>query len=578
MDHGKLLEQLKQGEPVAIATLLNRYLEPKGVKAQAALQDSRLHLVLESPQSAPNQDVYTAYIQHGVVGIKEIAGWSNDRFSCIVLFGRQLDKKRPTWTTTIPFSDNQYLRKRVLIHKHQQSKQSQISEPSGTPSTPPSPTSNSFRFEDKASPWVVSDEVLNLPILPFLRSVVGETEAFKGEISPWDVSDESLLSPIPPYPVSVVGETEAFKNHSSSELEMGLGLNLSTQSQLSVPHHQGEKVSLTSDPILEIDDSFFDLESTPPMGVSSDADTYSFPSPDHAIGLNSIESRELSSTSSLNSVTKLSVNPALKDPISDFFGEWDDSPVRPSSRGQVSVIQSPPNGSPFQNPLTPVKNHPITDAIHNDVGITPPFSQSSDLPQNSLIIKPANSRKIPALFLVGGIVSLLTFYGAVMHRLAHEQAEKIAKIKESIGVISKPDSFNRNSIKQLETARDRLEQAVARLNGLDTIPGSEFHVKQLLKKVKMDLVAIENRLSREKEASQNLIDANRLGQEALQAIQTSSTLNERLDALEKWQSAIRILSSIPNDTLVADEAQGRLKIYQFYATQTEIDNQLKLTQ
>ena len=409
-------------------------------------------------------------------------------------------------------------------------------------------------------------------------SVVEETEAFKGEISPWDVSDESLLSPIPPYPVSVVGETEAFKNHSSSELEMGLGLNLSTQSQLSVPHHQGEKVSLTSDPILEIDDSFFDLESTPPMGVSSDADTYSFPSPDHAIGLNSIESRELSSTSSLNSVTKLSVNPALKDPISDFFGEWDDSPVRPSSRGQVSVIQSPPNGSPFQNPLTPVKNHPITDAIHNDVGITPPFSQSSDLPQNSLIIKPANSRKIPALFLVGGIVSLLTFYGAVMHRLAHEQAEKIAKIKESIGVISKPDSFNRNSIKQLETARDRLEQAVARLNGLDTIPGSEFHVKQLLKKVEMDLVAIENRLSREKEASQNLIDANRLGQEALQAIQTSSTLNERLDALEKWQSAIRILSSIPNDTLVADEAQGRLKIYQFYATQTEIDNQLKLTQ
>ncbi|XGB39151.1 MAG: hypothetical protein LVT47_13855 [Cyanobacteria bacterium LVE1205-1] len=173
---------------------------------------------------------------------------------------------------------------------------------------------------------------------------------------------------------------------------------------------------------------------------------------------------------------------------------------------------------------------------------------------------------------------MLTFYGAVMHRFTNEQAEKIAKIKESIGVISKPDTFNRNSIKQLETARDRLEQAVARLNGLDTIPGSELHVKQLLKKVKMDLVAIENRLSREKEASQNLIDANRLGQEALQAIQTSSTLNERLDALEKWQSAIRILSSIPNDTLVADEAQGRLKIYQFYATQTEIDNQLKLTQ
>lgn len=579
MDQGKLLEQLKQGEPVAIATLLNRYLEPKGVKAQAALQDSRLHLVLESPQSAPNQDVYTAYIQHGVVGIKEIAGWSNDRFSCIVLFGRQLNKKRPTWTTTIPFSDSQYLRKRVLIHKQRQSKQSQLSEPSGSkPGTPPSPTSNSFRFEDKASPWGVSDEVLNLPILPFLRSVVGETEAFKGEISPWDVSDESLIPPIPPYPVSVVGETEAFKNHSSSELEMGLGLNLSTQSQLSVPHHQGGKVSLTSDPILEIDDSFFDLESTPPMGVSSDGDTFSFPSPDHAIGLNIIESRELSSTSSLNSVTKLSVNPALKDPISDFFGEWDDSPVRPSSRGQVSVIQSPPNGSPFQNPRTPVKNQPITDAIRNDVGITPPFSQSSDLPQNSLIIKPANSRKIPALFLVGGISSLLTFYGVVMHRFANEQAEKIAKIKESIGVISKPNTSNRNSIRQLETARDRLEQAVARLNGMDTIPGNELHIKQLLKKVKMDLVTIENRLSREKEASQNLIDANRLGQEALQAIQTSSTLNERLDALEKWQSAIRILSSIPNDTLVADEAQGRLKIYQFYATQTEIDNQLKLTQ
>ena len=45
-----LLELAKQGNPKAIATLMNRQLQPKSITAKAALKEGCLQIMLESAQ------------------------------------------------------------------------------------------------------------------------------------------------------------------------------------------------------------------------------------------------------------------------------------------------------------------------------------------------------------------------------------------------------------------------------------------------------------------------------------------------------------------------------------------------
>jgi len=50
------LQLAKQGDPKAIASLINRQLQPKGITAKASLKDGFLQIMLESA-SVPKQQV-----------------------------------------------------------------------------------------------------------------------------------------------------------------------------------------------------------------------------------------------------------------------------------------------------------------------------------------------------------------------------------------------------------------------------------------------------------------------------------------------------------------------------------------
>ena len=50
----EVLQMARQGHPDAIATLINRHLETRGIIAYVAQQDDRLQVILESA-TAPNQ-------------------------------------------------------------------------------------------------------------------------------------------------------------------------------------------------------------------------------------------------------------------------------------------------------------------------------------------------------------------------------------------------------------------------------------------------------------------------------------------------------------------------------------------
>ena len=90
----EILALAQQGNPAAIATLLNLILEPKGIKARAQRQDDRLHILLESPLP-PIQSEAVEFIRNSlddlpVEGVKTVT-----------IYGRQRGETRPGWSETI---------------------------------------------------------------------------------------------------------------------------------------------------------------------------------------------------------------------------------------------------------------------------------------------------------------------------------------------------------------------------------------------------------------------------------------------------------------------------------------------
>jgi len=86
-----LLELAKQGNAQAIATLLNRSLQPKGITAKANLKDGCLHLMLEAAK-APEQQTLVAFLQKGLENLGSSA------FQKVKVYGRPIGEDIPTWT------------------------------------------------------------------------------------------------------------------------------------------------------------------------------------------------------------------------------------------------------------------------------------------------------------------------------------------------------------------------------------------------------------------------------------------------------------------------------------------------
>lgn len=88
------LELAKQGNPNAIAALINRNLNPKGITAKVSRKDDCLRVMLESHE-VPSQDNLVEFIRNGILklGIAEI--------NTLQVFGRQIGDEVPAWSQTI---------------------------------------------------------------------------------------------------------------------------------------------------------------------------------------------------------------------------------------------------------------------------------------------------------------------------------------------------------------------------------------------------------------------------------------------------------------------------------------------
>lgn len=90
----EILALAQQGNPTAIATLLNLILEPKGIKARAQSDHDRLHILLESTlppiQSEAVEFIRTSLDDLPVEGVKTVT-----------IYGRQRGETHPGWAETI---------------------------------------------------------------------------------------------------------------------------------------------------------------------------------------------------------------------------------------------------------------------------------------------------------------------------------------------------------------------------------------------------------------------------------------------------------------------------------------------
>ncbi|MBD2460795.1 GUN4 domain-containing protein [Oscillatoria sp. FACHB-1407] len=90
MTQPNLLELAKQGNPKAIAALMNRQLQPKGITAKVALKDHYLQILLEAAK-LPSKQACITFIQDGLnkLGITEI-----DKAK---VYGKQIGEDFPEW-------------------------------------------------------------------------------------------------------------------------------------------------------------------------------------------------------------------------------------------------------------------------------------------------------------------------------------------------------------------------------------------------------------------------------------------------------------------------------------------------
>jgi hypothetical protein len=90
MNQADLLQLAKQGDPQAIATLLNHALQPRGVTTKTALVGDCLKILIEA-FAAPDQTAVLDFIQNGLTNLAPA------KITRVSLYGKQTGQEMPLW-------------------------------------------------------------------------------------------------------------------------------------------------------------------------------------------------------------------------------------------------------------------------------------------------------------------------------------------------------------------------------------------------------------------------------------------------------------------------------------------------
>ena len=93
MTEQNLLKLAKQGNPKAIAAMLNQSLKSKNITAKVNLKDDCLHVLVESAQ-LPKQQTLVSFIRKGLIQLEA------ESIKTVKVYGRQTGEEFPAWNET----------------------------------------------------------------------------------------------------------------------------------------------------------------------------------------------------------------------------------------------------------------------------------------------------------------------------------------------------------------------------------------------------------------------------------------------------------------------------------------------
>ncbi len=97
MVQSALATAVKQGDPKAIALLLNKALGPRGIATKVLRQGDRLHILLTAPV-APPRDTLICFLKQG------LEQWQPEAIAVVSVQGRAQDQTEPAWQTSFRLS------------------------------------------------------------------------------------------------------------------------------------------------------------------------------------------------------------------------------------------------------------------------------------------------------------------------------------------------------------------------------------------------------------------------------------------------------------------------------------------
>jgi len=92
----KILNLAREGNPKAIASIINRYLKPTGVSTIAGWKGECLHIILESGE-VPNQQSYAPFVEKKIIALK------SDFLKNVKIHGRKSGNKSIVWTKAVQY-------------------------------------------------------------------------------------------------------------------------------------------------------------------------------------------------------------------------------------------------------------------------------------------------------------------------------------------------------------------------------------------------------------------------------------------------------------------------------------------
>nr|MDZ8097765.1 hypothetical protein [Nostoc sp. DedSLP01] len=85
------MELAKQGDVEAIASLINRHLQPKGIAGKVAFNDACLEVILESTE-VPDRETWVPFFRKGFTNLGSAS------IQQVKIYGQQIDKDFPAWS------------------------------------------------------------------------------------------------------------------------------------------------------------------------------------------------------------------------------------------------------------------------------------------------------------------------------------------------------------------------------------------------------------------------------------------------------------------------------------------------